>query len=145
MTQGFWLDSVSPNGLYQCIVEAADQTVWMYLHDRRTQDVISDSPICSLVPTISLAEFQKNYKRGDTPPLVEEYSTEQAVVADLTGLVLKWAEDQISAVALLKVEPRTLLVAHERKGYSKAVRMDTRPWGHPWDETKYREKFVMPS
>jgi hypothetical protein len=143
--EGFWLDSVSPNGLHRRIVEGDDRTVWMYLHDLQTREVILGSPVCSLVPPVSLFEFQKSYKRGDIPPLVGDFSTDQAVVTDLSGLVLRWAEDQISVVAILNGEPRTMILAQEKKGYSRAVRVETGPWGCPWDETKYRDNFEMPS
>jgi hypothetical protein len=141
MPEDFHLDSISPNGLHQCVVASDGRTVWMYLHDLRSQSVIADAPICSLVPPLTLAEFKKTYKRGDAPPLVKEYSTEKAVRADLSGLILKWAEDEISVVALLEGEPLTMIVAGEKQGYSKAVGKEG-PWGHSWDEKAYTEKFA---
>ena len=133
------LDSLSPDGRHQCVVDSDGGAVWMYLHDLHSQSVIADAPIGSLVPPIALAEFKKTYKRGDPPPLVREYSTDRAVVADLTGLVLKWADDGTSIAALLDGEPIAMILVGEKKGYSKATGKEG-PWGRPWDEERYTRR-----
>jgi hypothetical protein len=134
------VDSVSPNGLYRCTVDGDNRTVWMYLLDLQSGNVIADSPIGSLVEPMTLAEFKKSYQRGATPPLVKEYSTDRAIGANLADLVLKWADDGNAVVALLEGDPVTMVVAGEGRGYSKAVSKEG-PWGRPWDEKAYTDRF----
>jgi len=143
VTPDVYVDSVNPTGLHQCIVEGDGRTVWMYLHDLQTRQVIADSPLCSLVQPMTLAQFKKTHKRGDAPPLVEEYSTGQALVPDLTSasIILRWGKDGISVVAFLEGEPFSMIVAGEKNGYSRALSKEG-PWGHPWDEEVFGDRFA---
>jgi len=135
MAEDIYLDSVSPSGLHQCIIEGDSRTVWMYLHDLESRSVIADAPICSLVELMPLEEFKASYRGEGAPPLVVGYASERSVILDMSieRLRIEWQSDGISVLAYVDDEPFTLIVAGEQKGYSKAVRA-TGPWGQPWDD-----------
>lgn len=121
-----YLDSVSPNGLFQCNVEGNGQTVWMYLLDlnQKSRMIVADAPICSLVALITVAQFEECYHGHAAPPLTEEYCSKRAVISDLTGSMIgiRWARDAV--VAMVKREPFAMIIEREKKGYSRALRKD---------------------
>ncbi len=137
-----YLSSVNHTGLLQCVVEACGGTVWMYLHDLTKQCVVGDAPVCSFVPPVSVGEFKQQYRRGDTPPLVKEFSTNRAVVADIETdrIVLRWSRDGCSVVALIDGEPFVMIIAGQKKGLSKAISRSG-PWANPWDDDVYKRIF----
>ena len=87
---------------------------------------------------MSLSEFKSSYKGEGTPPLVVEYSTDDAVIADIScdRLEILWLTDGVSPLAVLDNAPFSLIIKGQNKGYSKAIKVDG-PWGHPWDNDLY--------
>lgn len=140
MPDSIYVDSVSPCETLQCIVEGDGRTVWMYLHDLEKRKVIGDAPVCSLVEPLSLKEFQKTYRGKGAPPLVKEYASAAATIADLDSRMirLKWADDAV--VAMIKRKPVAMIVRATKRGHSRAIAKEG-PWGHPWDQRKYDELF----
>jgi hypothetical protein len=65
------------------------------------------------------------------------------VLPDLTSgrLSIRWGSDGVSVAALLDGEPYSLIIATEKKGYSKAVK-NSGPWGKPWQQELYEARFV---
>ena len=87
---------------------------------------------------MSLSEFKSSYKGEGAPPLVVEYSTDNAVIADIScdRLEILWLTDGVSPLAVLDNAPFSLIIKGQNKGYSKAIKVDG-PWGHPWDNDLY--------
>jgi hypothetical protein len=138
MSEDIFIESQSPNARYYCIIESDQNSVWMYLHDAKNKSVIADSPICSLTRLMSLSEFKSSYKGEVAPPLVVDYSTDNAVIADISSdrLEILWLTDGVSPLAVLDNAPFSLIIKGQKKGYSKAIKVDG-PWGHPWDNDLY--------
>ncbi len=142
MANDIYVDSVSPTGLHQCIAEGDGRSVWMYLHDLRERTVVADAPICSLADLVALSHFKETYKGDGAAPLVKEYSTARAVNTDLTNAMIafQWANDGASVVALVEGEPCSMVVAGEKRGYSKALSKEG-PFGQPWNQTQFDKAF----
>lgn len=142
MKQDIYKHSGSPTQEYQCVIEGNGNCVWMYLHHVAGKSVVSDAPVCSLTEIIDLNEFKKTYQKGETPPLVKEYCTEKALIQNLTNdrLSITWSADNTSVVTLIDNEPFAMILNSEKEGYSKATVKDG-PWGKPWDDEKYKNKF----
>ncbi len=138
-----YVSSVSPKGSHQCVIDGDSQSVWMYLHDLEQNCVLSNAPICSLIEPISYDEFKKTYKGKDTPPFVKGYASDRAIIPDIedSSLDIQWAADGISVVASIYDEPFSMLIQDIKTGYSKAIKQSG-PWGNPWDEAVYKEKFA---
>ena len=137
-----YVSLVSPKGFHQCVIDGGTQSVWMYLHDLEQNCVLSEAPICSLIEPISYDDFKKTYKSGDTPPFVKGYASDRAIISDIENsrLKIQWANDSISVVASIDDEPFSMIIQSRKIGYSKAIKQSG-PWGNPWDEAIYKEKF----
>lgn len=137
-----YISSVSPKGFHQCVIDGNSQSVWMYLHDLEQNVVLTYTPICSLVEPILYDEFKKTYQRGDTPPFVKGYVSSRAIIPGIENsrLEIHWADDHVSVVASIDGEPFSMIIRNEKDGYSKSIKQSG-PWGKPWDEAIYREKF----
>lgn len=140
MERDFYVEAVSSSGTHQCIVEGYGRSVWMYLHDLQSRQVIADAPLCSLKPPTPLAEFRRTYQRGQTPPLVREYATDSAEITEISDLTLTWGDDGSSVAACLHGVPIAMVLADQKAGYSKAVSKEG-PWGRPWDNDAYVQRF----
>jgi hypothetical protein len=134
--------SVNSTQEYQCVIEGNENCVWMYLHHLADKSVIGDAPLCSLVDLMTLTMFNETYQRGETPPLVEEYSTDNAVLKDITNerISINRSKDNQSVVALIDNAPFSMILKNEKKGYSQAT-LKEGPWGNPWDNEKYQRNF----
>jgi hypothetical protein len=134
--------SVNPTQEYQCVIEGNENCVWMYLHHLADESVIGDAPICSFVDLITLTKFKETFQRGDAPPLVKEYSTEKAVIKDITNerISIKWSNDNRSVAALIDNAPFSMILKNGKMGYSQAI-LKKGPWGNPWDHEKYQRNF----
>ena len=75
--------SESPSGKLECFVEGNGQSVWMFLWELDKDRIVGDTPMCSLPPLQTLAEFKANYKGEGFPPLVEAYTSQVAVIPDI--------------------------------------------------------------
>lgn len=135
-----YLSSTSPDGSHQCIIDGDGQRVWMYLHDVEKNRVISEAPVCSLIEPISYDDFKKTYRAGDTPPFVEGYVSDRALIPDIDAsrLAIQWLDDGVSVIASVDGEPFTMIT--KKRGYSKAI-SQSGPWGHPWDEDAIRGRY----
>lgn len=143
MPHDFYLEDVSANGLFQCILESDECSIWMYLHDLTERVVVAAAPVGSLMPLLSLAEFRKTYQRGGAPPLVREYSTDTACLGDAVrpdNFKIMWGRDGVSVALVEDSTPIAIILAQEKKGFSKAVRKSG-PWGEPWDQQRYEQVF----
>lgn len=138
MNEEIYIESQSPNNNYYCIVEGDGKTVWMYLHDVKNKCVIAESPICSLIELMDLSEFKETYQGKGAPPLVRGYSNDNSVISDITNdrMEILWHTDGVSPLALVDNVPFSMIIKGEKKGYSKAIKVDG-PWGHPWDNELY--------
>jgi hypothetical protein len=134
--------SVNSTKEYQCIIEGNDNSIWMYLHYLPDSSVIGDVRICSLVDLITLSRFKETYQKGDVPPLVKEYSTDNAVIKDITNerISINWGYDNQSVAVSIDNAPFSMILKNEKYGYSKAT-LKKGPWGNPWDSEKYQTKF----
>jgi len=123
--------SDAPDGRLRCIVEGDHESgsVFMYLHDLATKQVIGDAPVCSLVPLISLTEFKRTYRRGSVPPLVDGYFDRQGVIPDLDGSRIAFVWDADGSVTVtLDDRPVSRISSKARKGSCVFVTKDG-PWG----------------
>ena len=114
----------------------------MYLHDHSKEQVAGDAPICSLDRLVSVADFKKNFKRGDTPPLVEEYSTSKALITDMSEdrINIIWSQDDRSVAVFIDNKPFAMIVNGQNRGFSKALSSQG-PWGNPWDDKIFSTAF----
>ena len=145
MDEDIYIDSVSADGGYQCIIETGGKGVWMYLHDLRRRSVIADSPVASLAPLMELSEFKALYRGDGPPPFVIGYCAPESVRLDLSNdeLAILWGLDGISVAVSINGEPFSMIVPNEKRGYSKAIQSKG-PWGNPWDQALYRAHFAEP-
>ena len=123
--------SDAPDGRLRCIVEGdpVSGSVFMYLHDLATKQVIGDAPVCSLVPLISLTDFKRTYRRGSVPPLVDGYFDQQGVIPDLHGGRVAFVWDVGGSVTVtLDGQPVSRISSGTRKGTCVFVIKDG-PWG----------------
>ncbi len=120
----------------RCIVEGDHESgaVFMYLHDVTTKQVIGDAPVCSLVPLVSLGDFNRTYRRGAVPPLVEGYFDRNGVIPELDGsrIGFVWDEDR-SVTVTLDRRPVSRISSGVRKGVCVFVIKDG-PWGGIWSD-----------
>jgi len=140
MNNEIFIQSASPDNNYICIIESDDKTVWMYLHDANDKCLIADSPVCSKIELMELKKFKEQYKGKGAPPLVQEYSTDCAVAQDINEhrLDILWHVDSKSVIAALDDNPFSMIVVGEKKGYSKALKVNG-PWGQPWNDEAYKK------
>lgn len=139
--------STNTNSGLQCLIASDNGAVWIYLRDPSAQfRVIGDAPLCTQIPPIRLAEFRERYARGDTPPLVVEYSTRRAVKSDIDAehISIRWSVDGKSVAALIDDEPFAMILAGEKMGYSKAT-AKSGPWGEPWNDNLFATRIGEPS
>jgi len=130
------LASTNMHSGLQCLISSDNGAVWVYLRDPSAQSrVIGDAPLCTQTPPITLTAFNERYTRGETPPLVVEYSTRRAVKSDLGAehISIRWSEDGKSVAALIDDEPFAMILSGEKMGYSKAI-AKSGPWGKPWND-----------
>ena len=136
-----FIESISPDEKYLCIVESDDYSVWAYLHDIQQNNVIGEAPVCSIVELMELEKFKEFYKGQCAPPLVKGYADEKAIYPNMTNdrLDILWQVNGTSVLVTIDDEPFSMILNNEKLGYSKAIITDG-PLGHPWDSHLYEEK-----
>jgi hypothetical protein len=137
-----FITSDSPDDSYQCVVEGDNYTVWMYLYNYDKKEIVADSAVCSLSDPITYDEFKRIFKKGDTPRIVKEYASKQAIIKDMKNsrLSIKWADNNISVVVMIDDEPFSMIIKDKKPGFSKAIENPC-PWANPWDEDLYKQEF----
>ena len=140
--ENIYKHSVNPTQEYQCVIEGNNNCVWMYLHHLSDKSVIADVPVCSLDELMTLSRFNETSQRGDTSQLVNEFSTDKAVIKDITNekISIKWGKDNQSVAVSIDNAPFSMILKNEKYGYSKAT-LKEGPWGNPWDSEKYLINF----
>jgi len=125
--------SVSPSGNLICNVDGDDQSLWMYLIDVQSKDILCDAPICSRIRLTLPDEFRKSYSGKGAPPLVETFTSKNAVVTNvsLQSIDIHWGHNEEHVDVLLDSKPISRIIVTEKKGLS-IFTLKEGPWGGPW-------------
>jgi hypothetical protein len=114
------------------------RSCWLYLHERTQGPVLKSVLAYSPIPPVTRSKFASCTGRGDTPILIADYASADAVILERSpgDFSFRWRPDG-QAVALL-YRGRVLAVAtpDERYGSSTAIARSG-PFGDPLAVERY--------
>lgn len=96
--------------------------------------MIGDAPVCSLQPLISIDDFRESFTGNGPPPLVEGYTSIDAVNPSLHNddIGFTWDSDNQAIVVTVNSTDVSKIVAADSRGYS-IYTLKEGPWGAPWN------------
>ena len=77
-----WIDEVHPLSGRAAIVVDDGRSCWLYLHERANGPVLKSVLCYSPIPPITKAEFDSVVCCGDTPILISDYASPDAVIVE---------------------------------------------------------------
>jgi len=83
-----------------------------------------------------------NKYRGGPPPAAQGYASESALCENPTAheWSFVWSPDGESVAVVNDGQAIAFIVDGQKSGYSRELVKDG-PWGHPWSESLFRQKF----
>ncbi|WP_309399837.1 hypothetical protein [Cerasicoccus maritimus] len=125
-----FVSSESPDGSHQCVVEGDERSVWAYLHSKEKKEILSDVPVCSLTPLLTVKEFKEKYSGDGAPPLVEGYFLQDCVYPKLENerIEIEWSTEGLDVLVDQQVVSR--IEFGKKRGFSSFLTQDC-PWGSP--------------
>jgi hypothetical protein len=122
------------------VLEDDGTSIWLYLTESGTRKPVSDAWVYNRVAPPPM-EAIKSY-RGGPPPAAQGYASESALCEDPLACEWSfvWSSDGDAVAAVKDGQPVALIVVGQPGGYSRELVQDG-PWGHPWSDELYRQKF----
>jgi hypothetical protein len=127
-----WVDEVHPlSGRAAVIVDDA-QSCWLYLHERANGQVLRSVLCYSPIPPVTRAEFDSCVGRGDTPILISDYASADAVIVERypDDFAFRWRPDGEAVAVLFRDRVLAVATPEERHGSSAAIARSG-PFGSP--------------
>jgi hypothetical protein len=140
--QTIYLESHNSASDRSAIFEDDGQVAYLYLTRSGSTQFERDAIAYMRIPPIDRTQFEARMRAKETPLLLAEYASAQAVMAAPSedALSFRWSRDGEAVAILHDGVPLAFAVAAERFGYSKAVSRDG-PFAHPWDGARYDAVF----
>lgn len=132
----FMLESFNDTSGRVAVFEDDDTSAWLYLSGANDRKPIADVWVHNRISAPLTSEIE-NY-RGGPPPAASEFADDSTICndPDAHDWTFTWSDDGDQVVLHCDDTPVALLVASDRKGWSRNLRRDG-PWGNMWDETRY--------
>ena len=107
----------------------------MYLIDVDTGNILCDAPIFSHVRLISIDEFKKCYSGDGAPPLVDKFTSKEAVVVEVNSddVDIIWGLNEEYVEVLFNRKSISRILVFEKRGMS-IFTLKEGPWGFPWSD-----------
>lgn len=135
-----FLEDEHPASGRLAVLEDDGTSVWLYLTESGTRQPAADAWVYNRIAAPPM-EAIRSY-RGGPPPAAQGYASESALCEDPAAheWSFLWSSDG-EAVAIVEDGRAVAFVAIGQKGgYSRELVKDG-PWGHPWSDKLYRQKF----
>ena len=138
--EGPYLSFVSNASGRHATLEDDGYSAWLYLTSQSEYRVIADCLVYSRVEPPDHRIHPSG--RGSPPLLLRQFASSVAVQPHVPVEILRlqFSVDGNSAVVFLRNEPWTFVTYDQKHGYSKSLSVSG-PFGHPWDEQLYSERF----
>jgi hypothetical protein len=127
-----WVDEVHPLSGRAAIVVDDGRSCWLYLHERANGPVVKAVLCYSPIPPVTRAEFDSCVGRGDTPMLISEYASPDAVIVERfpDDFSFRWRPDGEAVAVLFRDRVLAVATPEERHGSSAAIARSG-PFGDP--------------
>lgn len=133
-----WLSDTHTVSGHSVVLEDDGRSCWLYLRDypggKVAKSVIAYSPIAP----VSRSEFERKVGRGDTPILMADYASREAVITERypDDFSFIWREDGRAVALRYRNEVLAVVSADEQYGSSRAVSRSG-PFGDPLKLGRY--------
>jgi len=127
-----WIDEVHPLSGRAAIVVDDGRSCWLYLHERANGPVLKSVLCYSPIPPITKAEFDSVVCCGDTPILISDYASPDAVIVErfADDFSFRWRPDGEAVAVLFRDRVLAVATPEERHGSSAAIARSG-PFGDP--------------
>ena len=127
-----WVDEVHRLSGRAAIVVDDGRSCWLYLHERANGPVLRTVLCYSPIPPVTRAEFDSCVGRGDTPILMSEYASPDAVIVERSpdDFSFRWRPDGQAVAVLFRDRVLTVATPEEQHGSSAAIARSG-PFGDP--------------
>lgn len=135
-----FLESEHPASGRFAVLEDDGTSAWLYLTEPGTRKPVADAWVYNRIAAPPM-EAIKAY-RGGPPPAAQGYASEGALCQDPAthAWSFVWSSDGESVAVAKDGAAVAFIVDGQKGGYSRELVNDG-PWGHPWSETLFRQKF----
>ena len=135
-----FLESKHPASGRLGVLEDDGTSVWLYLTEPGSRKPAADAWVYNRIAAPP-AEAIESY-RGGPPPAAQGYAGDSALCEDPAAheWSFVWSSDGESVAVARDGQVVAFIVESQKGGYSRELVKDG-PWGHPWSETLYRQKF----
>ena len=132
----YMLESLNEVSSRVAVFEDDGTSAWLYLSGADAGKPIADVWVHNRISAPPKSEI-KNY-RGGPPPAASGFADDSTICdePDAHNWMFAWHDDGDSVALLCDDTPVALLVAWERRGWSRNLRRDG-PWGNVWDDNQY--------
>ena len=127
-----WINEVHPLSGRAAVVVDDGRSCWLYLHERANGPVLKTVLCYSPIPPVTKAEFDSCVERGDTPILISDYASRDAVIVERfpDDFSFRWRPDGEAVAVLFRDSVLAVATPEERHGSSAAVARSG-PFGDP--------------
>ena len=135
-----FLEDEHPASGRLAVLEDDGKSAWLYLTEPGTRKPAADAWVYNRIPAPPM-EAIKSY-RGGPPPAAQGYASESALCEDAVAYEWSfiWSSDGEAVAVVKDGQPVAFIVLGEKGGYSREL-VKEGPWGHPWSEKLFRQKF----
>lgn len=136
--QVIWVDDVHPVSGRAAVLEDDGKSCWLYLHETAQGEVLKTVLVYSPIPPITSAEFKARLAAGDTPILVTDYASPQAVITERfpDDFSFRWREDGQAVAVVFRDEILAVATPEEVHGSSRSISRPG-PFGDPLEIENY--------
>ncbi len=133
-----WLVDTHPTSRRKVVLEDDGRSCWLYLRDVPDGPVKKSVLVYSPIQPVSRAEFEKEIGRGDTPMLMSDYASKDAVITERypDDFSFDWREDGGAVAVRYRDEVIGVVSIEEKYGSSRAIARSG-PFGDPLILTRY--------
>jgi hypothetical protein len=133
-----WLSDAHPTSGHAVVLEDDGRSCWLYLRGHPEGQVAKSVIAYSPIAPVSRVEFQSKVGRGDTPILMAEFASAEAVIVERypDDFSFEWREDGGAAALRYRDEVIAVVSIDERYGSSRAV-AKSGPFGDPLHLERY--------
>ena len=127
---------------YSAVIENYGYYYWVSIHHGESSSALFSCFLWSNKSPIPKSEIPASF--NGNPPISEEYASDRAIISGFSTSSLKiiWSDNGKTAAILMDQEPVCVCDVPNKKGYSISIKKSG-PYGLPWDENIYNEKFKI--
>lgn len=127
-----WVDEVHPLSGRAALVVDDGRSCWLYLHACTNGPVLKTVLCYSPIPPVTKAEFDFCIGRGDTPILISDYASPDAIIVERfpDDFSFHWRPDGEAVAVLFRNRVLAVATPDEEHGSSAAIARSG-PFGDP--------------